>query len=303
MPRGVTLLLAFAVTLQAGLWPDRLDKHDRKSTQPVDIAEADRGRWNEYGFESAEQADYGAFQVIGWRFKDSTGAFAAALNEPVGKPVQAGNYLIRCVGRCPKNWADLAKTLPHFSHRELPILQDYLPDKGLVARSLRYILGPAGLSQFAPSIPASAVNFQFDPEGAVGRYHSPQGDLTLAIFAYPTPEMARSQMGAFQAAGAMVKRSGPLLAVIPSPPDPNAAEGLLKNLTYQANLSWSDPVPIPVKPETVAQMLLSIFTLTGIVLGFCILSGVAFGGLRMLQRRFGKTGAEAPMILLNLEDK
>jgi hypothetical protein len=303
MLRGVAILLAFAFTLRADLWPDRLDKYERKSTQPVEIAEADRARWNEYGLEAAEQAEYGAFQVTGWRFKDSTGAFAAALNEPVGKPVQAGNYLIRCAGRCPKNWTELAKTLPHFSHRELPILQDYLPDKGLVARSQRYVLGPAGLSQFAPSVPASAVNFQFDPEGAIGRYRSSQGELTLAIFAYPTPEMARSQMGAFQAAGGMVKRSGPLLAVIPSPPDAHAAEGLLKDLTYQASLSWSDPVPIPVKPESVAQMLLSIFTLTGIVLAFCILSGVAFGGLRMLQRKFGKTGAEAPMILLNLEDK
>jgi hypothetical protein len=303
MLRGLTIVLAFAFTLRADIWPEHLDKYERKSTKPVDLAETDRARWNEYGLQSAEQADYGAFQVTGWRFKDSTGAFAAALDEPLDKPVQAGNYLIRCVGRCPKNWTVLAKTLPHFSHRELPILQDYLPDKGLVARSQRYILGPAALSQFAPSVPASAVDFGFDPEVAAGRYRSAQGEMTLAVIEYPTPEMARGRMGAFQAAGALVKRSGPLLAVIPSPPDAQAAEGLLKDLNYQASLSWSDPVPVPVKAQSVAQMILSIFALTGIILGFCILSGVAFAGLRILQRTFGKTGAATPMILLNLEDK
>jgi hypothetical protein len=302
MLRRLAILLGFACALRADMWPERLDKYERKSTKQVEIADGVRGRWNEYGLQEAEQADYGAFQVTGWRFKDSTGAFAAALDESLGAPLQAGNYLIRCAGRCPKNCAELAKKLPHFAHQELPILQNYLPDKGLIARSQRYILGPVGLREF-PTVPAAAVDFQFDPEAAVARYRSPHGEMILAVLAYPTPEMARSRLGAFQAAGALVKRSGPLLAVIPSPQDVQAAEGLLKDLSYRATISWSDPVPIPVKAQTIAQMMLSIFALAGIVLGFCLLSGVAFGVLRILQTRFGKTGAEAPMILLNLRDK
>jgi len=49
--------------------------------------------------------------------------------------------------------------------------------------------------------------------------------------------------------------------------------------------------------------VLAIFTLAGIVLGFCLLSGLAFGGLRILLRRFGHSDAESPMISLHLTDK
>ena len=50
-------------------------------------------------------------------------------------------------------------------------------------------------------------------------------------------------------------------------------------------------------------MLIAIFQLSGIVVAFCVLSGLAFGGYRFLSKRFGGPGAQGAMIVLHLGDK
>jgi hypothetical protein len=50
-------------------------------------------------------------------------------------------------------------------------------------------------------------------------------------------------------------------------------------------------------------MLLSIITLAGIVLAFCLASGLIFGGLRLLARKFGYADAGTSMTTLHLGDK
>ena len=52
--------------------------------------------------------------------------------------------------------------------------------------------------------------------------------MTLAIFNYPTHQMAMQQIAEFEKLpGAVVKRSGPMIAVVLAPPDPDFAEHLL----------------------------------------------------------------------------
>jgi hypothetical protein len=276
---------------------------------------------DENGRETAEQADYGRFQVSATRYKDSTGAYAAWL-EAEGKPLQVGNYLITCTGNCPKNLAELAEALPRISHAPLPALGSYFPLKNLVPHSQRYILGPAGLAQNAPQIPASAVAFQFGTEGEVARYrvlqnepkgevarylvlqNEPKSEATVAIFSFPTPQIARQQASAFEAIpGASVKRTGPLVAVVLGAPGPAAADQLLSKINYEAAVTVNEPLPLVLTPQSTAQMLLAIITLAGIVLGFCLVSGLVFGGLRVLARRFGYTDAGVAMTTLHLSDK
>ena len=295
------LAAALAAAAHAAIWPERLGPFDRKSAQP---AAASDSAPEENGFVAAEQADYSRFQITAWQYKDPTGAFAAALERP-SKPIQVGNYVISCSGDCPKDLAKLVDaTLPHVSRAALPILPDYLPLKDRIGRSERYILGPVGLKSVAPSIPESLAAFQFSPEAALARYRTRKGDQLLAIFAYPTPQIARDQATAFEkAAIGLVKRTGPFLAVIPAPPDPDAAQKLLVMINYQAAVSFNEPIPIPVKAQSVAQMILAIIELAGIVVGFCVFSGLAFGGYRVLSRRFGHSGAEDTMIVLDLRDK
>jgi hypothetical protein len=298
MPRSLILGILFGASAWASIWPEHLGSYDRRSGKESQVAADENGR------EAAEEADYGRFQVSATRYKDTTGAYAAWL-EAAGTTLQAGNYVITCTGNCPKNLAELAEALPRVSHAPLPTLGSYFPTKNLVPHSQRYILGPAGLAQNAPQIPESAVAFQFGTEGEISRYKVPGSEKTLAIFTYPTPGIARQQVAAFEAIpNSVVKRSGPLVAVVlGAAPDLPAAGRLLDQITYEAAVTVNEPMPLILRPETAAQMLLSIITLAGIVLGFCLVSGLLFGGFRVIARRFGYTDAGTAMTTLHLSDK
>jgi hypothetical protein len=281
------------------MWPEQLGTYQRKSTSALDPAPDDTG-WHEYGPDGGERADYGPFHVAAWRFKDTTGAYAASL-EISG--VRVGNYLVQCEGNCPKDLPQLADAaLPKVSHASLPTLNTYLPPKGLVPHSERYILGPWTLRNATPQIPASAVNFDFGTEGEIAKYRN---GVLLAVFSFPTPSMARQQLPEFQKiAGATAKRTGPFVAVALGPP--SAAAKLLDAVNYQGVVAENEkpPVkPLELKPETAGQMILAIFMLAGLLLGFCLLSGLAVGGTLRLARRFGYSAAEGSLITLHLEGK
>ena len=60
---------------------------------------------------------------------------------------------------------------------------------------------------------------------ACGKYKTDKGILTLAIFNFPTPNLARDRFQEFQKIpGAVAKRAGPLVAITVDPPDADTAE-------------------------------------------------------------------------------
>lgn len=300
-------LLFFSSLAVAEILPDQLGPNHRGTVEAVSL-DTNRPIWDEYGVESAERADYGGFHVTGYRFKDSTGAFAAA-QWLAANPL--GHYVIQCTGKCPNarqlnDW--FVAGSPKVSQSGYPVLEHYLPPKGLETGSKRYVLGPASLAQFEPRIPPTAVGFDFSPEAQVAKYRLGRIEQTLVIVSYPTPQMARQQLPAFQAIpGGAAKRDGPLVAVaLPSasqPADPAVAGNLLDQIKYQAQVSFHDTPPMVLKPESAAQMLLSIFTLSGIVLAFCVISGLAFAGYRLLRRKFGDSTADEGMVWLRIGNK
>jgi hypothetical protein len=166
-------------------------------------------------------------------------------------------------------------------------------------------LGPEGLRAFALEIPPSAVNFGFGTEGEIARYRTPAGTVLLAIFSFPLPSMARQQLPQFERVqGAAAKRTGPLIAVAIGPPAASAK--LLETINYQGVVAENErpPVkPLELKPETAGQMVLAIISLAALVLGFCLLSGIAVGGILRIARRFGYSAAEGSLITLHLEGK
>ncbi len=270
------------------------------ATHPADLREK-KAILDEYGLQAAEVANIGTGKATAYRFNDVTGAYAASLW--LGGS-QQGNYLVTCV--CPNLSKIVASAGPFPGERkgQLPGLLDYFPRTGQIGKSPRYILGPASLAEFAPQLPADLFGLQYSPEAAVARYRGTGGEQTLIVISYPTPQMAREQAAAMEHIKlGLVKRSGPLVALVPAPPDAAAAAKLLKQVSYQASVQFNESVPVPVKPQSVAQMILAIFTLAGIVLVFCVLSGFAFAGIRILRRRFGNAGAGDGMIVLNLESK
>jgi len=302
MPRSLILAALFVSSACAAIWPEHLGPYDFQPFEmkgpPIDPQLA------EYGAEAWDGANYGSFWVTAWRFKDPTGAYAALLDSPGS--FRVGNYLVACQGKCPKDLARLADvSLPNVSHTSVPTLDAYLSSESILPRSERYILGPVGLSENAPDIPASAVNFDFGTEGEIARYRTPAGMVTLAVFSYPLPSMARQQLTDFEKiTGAVVKRTGPLIAVAIGP---RAASGkLLESINYQGVVAENErpPVkPLELKPETAGRMVLSIITLAALLLAFCLFSGLAVGGTLRLARRFGYSAAEGSLITLHLEGK
>jgi hypothetical protein len=305
MPRSLILAALFASSAWAALWPDHLGEYQRKSATAGDAG----FQWDEYGVEGVERANYGSFEVIASRFKDTTGAYAASLEPSAGKFTRVGNYLVFCEGRCPKNLPELADAgLPQVSHGSLPTLGAYFPSKNLLPHSDRYILGPIGLGADAPEIPASAALFDFGTEAELVRYRTPAGPVSLIVFSFATPSLARQQLPEFQKiAGAAIKRTGPIIAVVLGPAaTAEASAKLLENINYQGLVATNEapPVkPLELKPEAAGQMVLSILSLAGILLGFCLLSGLAVGGILRFARRFGYSAAEGSMITLHLEGK
>jgi hypothetical protein len=125
--------------------------------------------------------------------------------------------------------------------------------------------------------------------------------MELVIFNYPTPQIAMLKEVDFRGipGGNLVKRSGPLVAVVVAPPDLDAAERLLSQVKYQASVTLDQWVP--TRRDNIGNLVITAFILIGILLGFSIVSGVVYGALRAFWRR-GNRGEEADALTtLHLE--
>jgi hypothetical protein len=310
------LPLAAASTL-----PDTIGAYHRVSSGTPELAEA--GLWKEYTLRSAETGAYengkAKLAVTVWRLADTTESMAAfdwqrpvesipskaaplAAESPDSLLLVHGNYLLRFSGYKPTaaELDPLLQGLTNVDNTVLPILPGYLPATGLVANSERYVVGATGLAKFDPAIPPATAAFHFGTEVQIGTFRGAKGDMTLAIFNYPSPQIAIGRIAEFQKlAGAMAKRTGPLIAVVVSPPDPDQAERILGEIRYQAEITRDEY--IPTKRDNIGNLILNIFILIGILIGFAVLSGFLVGGLRALVRR-GRHGEEPDtMITLHLE--
>jgi hypothetical protein len=320
LPFLLALLPAF---LNAAVWPDQFGAFTKASSKPVELA--GKNVWMEYGLEETEQAAYSSgaerFTAVAFRFRDPTGALAAfqwrtpsgatqsalgkyAVETPTTALVAFHNYLFQFEGRKPQVaeiWPMLG-VLPRLDQSAVPSLPGFLPSENLISGSTRYVVGPASLDAFEPRIQPSLAAFHIGTEAQLAKYKAKGGELALAIFSFPTPDFARERAAEIsKLPGAMVKRSGPLVAVILSPTDQNAAERLLARVNYQATVSWSHTTPS--RRENVGELILGIFTLAGVLLLFCLGAGLAFGGLRVVRQRYFKSWAsDETMITLNINE-
>ncbi len=216
-----------------------------------------------------------------------------------------GNYLFQLTGDVPgeTELSQIYNQLPLFENSPLPLLLEALPPSGLIPNSERYILGPVSLQRFEPRIAPSLAAFHLGAEAQLGQYQTPKGKLILAIFSYPTPNMARERFDEFQKIpGAVAKRAGSLVAVTIQPPDADAAERVLAQVRYTANVTMNETPPVNVKQ--VGGMLMSIVALAGFILGLCLVAGIGFGAFRVLLRKLGwSTGEAEGMITLHLSNK
>jgi hypothetical protein len=315
-------LLFLPVLLSAAILPDTIG--DWMKGPGAVAALADQKVWQEYGLQDSETAEYSAagrkYTISAYRFGDATGALAAfdqarpedaKTVEVVGlgaanasdEVVAVGNYLFVFKGYKPK--ADelnhLVGTAPHYGQSPLPTLPRYVPD-GAQPNSERYIVGPESLAKFAPQIPPSTAAFHFNAEAELAKFGAPGKETTLLVFTYPTMEMARDRLPHFQQIpGAVVKRSGPLVAVALNPASPDDAERLLSKVKYLAEVTL--PEHVPTLKDNPANLLLNILYLCLVLAGFCVVSGLVVGGFRVLLRRSGASGDGDNMISLHISGR
>ena len=307
-------LLALLIPLvsQAAIWPDAIGPYHRAATMQVGLT--DRPVWDEYGLKASEAARYengaSSFTATAYVLQDTTGALAAFdWQRPAGStPSKAdrlaaetadglllahGNYLLLFTGYkpVPEELSALTSSLRNVDGTSLPALPGFFPSQSAVPNSERYITGPASLQKFAPGIPPSVAAFHFGAEGQLGVFHGSKGEMALGLFSYPTHQIAMQRESEFgKIPGAMVKRSGPLVAVVLSPPDPDAAERLLSLVRYQASVTLDEYVP--TRRDNIGVLVINAFKLIGILLIFCVVSGLAMGGFNAYRRRGGR-GDEA----------
>lgn len=319
MLAGAVCALSSAAT--AAIFPDQIGEYTKSA--PKAVTTPDQGLYDEYGIEATEQADYsgpgGKFSATAWRSRDTTGAMALfQARRPAGAVYKKladlsattsdgslfvhGNYVFQLTGKAPApdDLDAFYSQLPKLEQSPLPALIGYLPVADLIPNSERYITGPVSLDRFDPEIPPATAAFHLGAEGQLGKYRTPKGTVNLVVFEYPTPNMARDRFGDFQKiAGAVAKRTGPLVAVVTGSPDPNLAERLLSQVRYEANLTWNEKPPQD-NVKQAANMILAIFTLAGFLIAGSIVLGIGFGGFRVLRKKLGGKDEPEEMITLRL---
>lgn len=325
MLRKITLagaLLLAATVSYASIWPEEYFGYKRTSMREVTLGESPI--WEEYGFEEGESAEYelsgDRFQATAYRFHDATSAMAVyhwkrpvearkseltelAVEWSDGVFLAFGNYIFRFEGRKPseEELVGMLLILPMLEQSPLPTFPEFFPATGLVPGSTRFVIGPASLQEFEPRIPPSTAGFHFGVEAQLAKFRSPKGDIDLGVFSYPTPHIARERLAEFRMLpNAVVRRSGPLLAVVLDSPDPDEAQRLVSLVNYRATIVWDEFTA--AREPTIVDIVLTAFMFIGGLLVLAILFGGVFGGAKFLWWR--RSGAERdPMILLHIDDK
>lgn len=247
---------------------------------------------------------YGAFTFykMPQMLIEKIGDQGASLNERV--LFYRGNILIDAVFRqlSAMSAAELRELasdlpLPSGSTGKLPGLPAYLPRQSYVKNSAKYVLGPATLEKVNSPIPAEFVDFSRGGEVVLGNYNASGGEATLVLVSYPTPQIAGESLRKIEAAqnpqqpGSSLlprpifeKRTGPIVVVAAGPFSPSEAKSLLASVNYEADVTWNQNTYL-TKKDNLANLLVNVILLCFIIIGFALVIGVAFGGVRILTKR------------------
>jgi hypothetical protein len=311
----------------------------------------------EYGFQQFESATYAnadnKLKVRAIRFEDASGAYGAftyfrragSLAEEIGRSAAwdgshalfwAGGTLVdatfdHLTAMSTAELRELATDLPNLagSASVAPPLAGYLPRGDLNAGPTHYALGPVAYARAGGVLPAALIGFgSSSAEAVTADYNTRDGQGTLTLIEYPTPQIAAArlqQIDAFLKAGntpqaawpqaladsqsgaLLTRRSGPIIAVTSGSFPAPAARALLGKINYQADITWNNPNGYIGEGSKVARLLLGVFALFGILGGSAVLLGIFLGGGRAIIRKLrGKPASamdeETEFIRLNLND-
>lgn len=301
------------------------------SGDPAAADPADAALLKEYGFASVESAIYlkndgRKLTIKAARFADASGAYGAftfyklpqMLKEEIGDQAASlnehvlfyrGNILVDAVfeklsAMSAAELRELAAALPPTPSNAagLPGLPAYLPHHDYEKNTAKYVMGPLTLGAIGAPVSARLVNFGDGAEVALAKYKTSQGDATLMLISYPTPQIAEQRIGLIDAASKnntvqpgsglslengtfYDKRTGPIIAIITGAISDYDAKGLLGAVNYDASVTWNENTYFS-KRDNIGNIVVTALILSGIIMLFALTLGVAFGGARILVKRF-----------------
>jgi hypothetical protein len=178
----------------------------------------------------------------------------------------------------------------------MPPLKTYLPKEWRIFGSERYALGPEAfrsalrsLNQGAYIALSNEVGFQDGAEAILAQYKGEHGSGVLLLLEYPTPQVAENRRhhleealpGAAKQAGVTVERKASLLSMVFDATSAMHAQAIRDAVDYETQVTWNEPHQTATDPPLV-QMLYKIFLFTSLFLVAATVTGIAFGGFRIL---------------------
>jgi hypothetical protein len=254
-------------------------------------------------------------------FRDATGAYEAytaelkpGMKSSTAGPLSAvddqklllqiGNLLVRVDEA--KNVGDselqaLVRTLREkVEPAPLPPIREYLPEQDLVDGSQKYAQGSAGFEnalkalghpEYAALAPELGFTTGAEPEAMVAQYGSGPNHGALLLIAYPNPQLAEQHLRHLAGvipggnAGGTLERKGSLLSIVIAPSSTKYAAKLRESINYETQVTWNEPSTTATDPP-ITSTLVKIFMGTGVFMLIAVVLGVAFGGVRVLTKRF-----------------
>jgi len=289
----------------------------KTSKDPAAADPTDAPVLKEYGFTDLETATYTRngrnMQIKAARFSDATGAFGAFTYyvqpqmqiEKIGDRGASsntrilffkGNILIdasveHLSAMSGADLRSLSDALPRLTteNGKLPTLPANLPSQSLMRNSSRYVVGPEALARLGIPITAQLIDFSKSPEVAVGKYRTSQGEASVTLVGYPTPQIARERMDAMQAAGLTggpfyFKRTGPYVVAVNGNIPADEAQSLLASVNYDADVMPLQPTK-PRPAEDRAGFVFALVMLCVITVLAALVFGFVFGGIRILANK------------------
>ena len=318
------LLLLGSLSVSAqGILPDRLGGWSASKRSAFSPGQPDASAIAmEYGFREGQECSYSrageSLDVLLYRMKDPSGAYGeysvlrtpdmprADLTEHSSMSreralILTGNLVLEIRGKdMPARKAELqelvAAIAPKTESGPLPTLWQHLPLEGFVERSDHYLLGPVALYDFLPIVPGDWLGFSEGAEAEQARYRRAGRELTLLIADFPTPQAAAKKLAELErkldvnASGKaggrplFARRSLTLLAIVSGARTQAEANALLSQVHSGTELTWNEP-SFSLTDPSIGAMIVGTIIGTGIICAFALISGLAFGGVRIVVKR------------------
>jgi len=294
--------------LLANMSKAALEEDNPQRSAVGDYFRNDRGVLKNVHIEAVQFDDrtgaYSAFTLVerpGMRAVKELGDNAAAGDGAV--LFAAGPTLVLVNGAGESDVASLKPLLevmpkPQGNKGIAPLLPTFVPEKGLVAGSVRYAVGPESYAAEGGVLPAQSLGWDKSGEAVTAKFDDKRGQETLTILIYPTPAIAGNFTRTVENetaglgpsfASAKVRREGELVMLANGTFSADEAQKMIENIHLHQELSFDKDV----QPVFHTEVQKTFSLLQAIALLFAVLGGTAVAlGLIL---GFGRAGLRVLM--------